>query len=62
VDSAAVAAQQAEAKRKAEAEAKKRQIEEEKAAAEVEEANQGFGILKKYFIDGGWVFMSLVLT
>jgi len=61
VDQAALAAQ-AEAKRKADEEARKRRMEEEKAAAEVEEANQGFGILKKFFIDGGWVFMSLVLT
>jgi len=28
---------------------------------EDEEVNSGFGVLKKYFIDGGWVFMSLVL-
>ncbi len=61
VDEAAIAAQE-EAKRKARAEAEKKRLDQEKADAEVEEANKGFGILKKYFIDGGWVFMSLVLT
>lgn len=34
-----------------------------KAATETvdEETNKGFGLLKKYFIDGGWFFMGIVL-
>jgi len=62
VDSAALAAQAAAKQKAAATEAKRKAEADAKIAEEEKEANQGFGILKKYFIDGGWVFMSLVLT